>query len=519
MLIPRSFSIALLLVSFSAIPSYSAGPAVVTYQYSNTRIGANTQETILTQANVNVATFGKKFSYSIDGFVYGQPLYVPNLTIGGQVHNVVFVVTENNSIYAFDADGGGQLWHHFIDTPVPCAPINGCGVAPNLGITSTPVIDLSLGRIYVEGRTAPQSGGYWHGLHALDITTGNEVPGSPVVISASVPGTGYDHDANGNINFNRTTENNRSALLELNGVIYVAFGSTGDTDPYHGWILGYDAQTLQLRYTFCVTPNGATNGRRGGIWGGALASDGTYIYASVGNGGWDGTTDWGISYLKLAPSGHSLAVVDSFTPFNYQTLNNEDLDVGSAMATLLPWLSGPYHHEMVGAGKEGRIYVINRDSMGGFNPNFDNIVQEIPAALGQHTQHIYERSYSTPAYWGGWVFFIGTDDNVRQFKVSNGIWTTTPTAISPDTFPFPGANPTVSANGLTNGIVWALQRGNPPVLRAYKANNVSHELYNTAQNPGRDGIPGSAPKFCPPLVVNGKVYIGTNTTLVVYGLQ
>lgn len=499
----------------AAVPSYAAGPAVLTYQYNNMRIGANTQEMTLTQSNVNVATFGKKFSYSLDGFVYGQPLYVPNLTIGGKVHNVVFVVTENNSIYAFDADGGGQLWHHFIDTPVPCAPINGCGVAPALGITSTPVIDLSLGRIFVESRTAPKTGGYWHGLHALDITTGNEVPGSPAVISASVKGTGYDHDANGNIVFNSKTENNRSALLELNGVIYVAFASTGDTDPYHGWILGYDAQTLQLLYTFCVTPNG----ERGGIWGGALASDGKYIYAAVGNGTWDGTNDWGNSYMKLAPSGHSLAIVDSFTPFNYQTLNTEDLDLGSAMATLFPWLSGPYPHEMVGAGKEGRIYVVNRDSMGGFNPNGDDIIQEIPNALGQHTNHIYERSYSTPAYWGGWVYFIGTDDNVRSYKISNGLLTASPTAISPDTYPFPGANPSISANGLANGILWALQRGSPPVLRAYKANNVGHELYNTTQNASRDGIPGSAPKFCPPLVVNGKVYIGTNTTLVVYGLQ
>ena len=501
----------------TVVPAYSAGPAVVTYQYNNSRIGANTQETILTQTNVNVATFGKKFSYSIDGFVYGQPLYVPSLSIGGILHNVVFVVTENNSIYAFDADGGGQLWHHFIDTPVPCSPINGCGVAPALGITSTPVIDLSLGRIYVEARTAPSTGGYWHGLHALDITTGNEVTGSPVVISASVKGNGYDHDVNGNIVFNPKTENNRSALLELNGVIYVAFASTGDTDPYHGWILGYDARTLQLLYTFCVTPNGS----RGGIWGGALASDGKYIYASVGNGTWDGTAsnDWGDSYLKLAPSGNTLAVVDYFTPFNYQTLNSEDLDLGSAMATLLPWLSGPYPHEMVGAGKEGRIYVVNRDSMGEFHSGSDSIIQEIPNALGQHTTHTFERSYSTPAYWGGWVYFIGTDDNVRSFKVSSGLWTTTPTAISPETYPFPGANPTISANGSTNGILWALQRGSPPVLRAYKANNVAHELYNTTQNSARDTIPGSAPKFCPPLVVNGKVYVGTNTTLVVYGLQ
>lgn len=500
-----------------AVPSEVAGQAVVTYQYNNMRQGANTHETILTQTNVNVATFGKKFSYSIDGFMYGQPLYVPNLSIGGVPHNVVFVLTENNSIYAFDADGGGQLWHQFIDTPVPCSPINGCGVAPALGITATPVIDLSLGRIYVESRTAPKTGGYWHGLHALDITTGNEVPGSPVVISASVKGTGYDHDINGNIVFNRQTENDRSALLEVNGVVYVAFASTGDTDPYHGWILGYNASTLQLLYTFCVTPNG----QRGGIWGGALAADNSgLIYASVGNGTWDGTSDWGNSYLKLTPSGNTLAIADYFTPFNVQTLNTDDLDLGSAMAILLPWQSGPFPHEMVGAGKEGRIYVINRDNMGKFHQGDDSqIIQEIPNALGQHTTHTFERSYSTPAYWGGWVYFIGTDDNVRSFKISNGLLTTTPTAISPETFPFPGANPTISANGLTNGVLWAVQRGTPPVLRAYKANNVAHELYSTAQNPTRDKVPGSASKFTPPLVVNGKVYIGTNTNLIVYGLQ
>jgi len=491
--------------------------AVLTYAYSNMRQGANTHETLLTQANVNVNTFGKKFSYSIDGFPYGQPLYVPGLRINGTLHNVVYVVTENNSIYAFDADGGGQLWHHFIDSPVPCSPIHGCGVAPALGITATPVIDLALGRIYVESRTAPQSGGYWHGLHALDLVTGSEAPGSPVVISASVRGTGYDHDINGNINFNPTTENDRSALLEVNGIVYISFASTGDADPYHGWVLGYDASTLQLLYKFCVTPNGS----RGGIWGGPLAADNKgSIYAAVGNGTWDGTSDWGTSYRKLTPVNNTLAVADYFTPFNYQTLNAEDLDLGSAMATLLPWLSGPFPHEMVGAGKEGRIYVVNRDSMGRFHQGDDTqIIQSIPNALGQHSNHIYERSYSTPAYWAGWVYFIGSDDNVRSFKIHSGLLTTTPTSISPDTFPFPGSNATISANGTTNGILWAVKRGSPPVLRAYKANYVARELYNTAQNPARDGLPGSAPKFTPPLIVNGKVYVGTNTKLTVYGLR
>jgi outer membrane protein assembly factor BamB len=491
--------------------------AVLTYGYGNNRLGANTHETVLTPTNVNVNTFGKKFSYPIDGLPYGQVLYVPNLSINGTVHNVVYVVTENNSIYAFDADGGGQLWHHFIDTPVPCAPINGCGVAPALGITATPVIDLSLGRIFVESRTAPQSGGYWHGLHALDLTTGQEVQGSPVVLSARVRGNGYDHDVNGYINFNSQTENDRSALLELNGVVYLSFASTGDTDPYHGWILGYDARTLQLLYTFCVTPNGS----RGGIWGGPLAADNSgYIYAAVGNGTWDGTSDWGSSYLKLVPVGNTLQVSDYFTPFNYQTLNAEDLDLGSATATPLPWLGGTFPHEMIGAGKEGRIYVVNRDSMGKFHQGDDSqIVQEIPNALGQHTNHTYERSYSTPAYWGGWVYFIGTDDNVRSFKLHSGLLTTTPTAISPETFPFPGSNATISANGTTNGILWAVQRGSPPVLRAYKANNVGHELYNTAQNSSRDRLPGSTPKFTPPLVVNGKVYVGTSSNLTVYGLR
>lgn len=495
----------------------STGPPILTYQYGNMRVGANTQESTLTTSNVNVSTFGKKFTYSIDQYSYGQPLYVPNLSIGGIVHNVVFVVTENNSIYAFDADGGGQLWHHFIDTPIPCSAVHGCGIAPTVGITATPVIDLSLGRIYVESRTAPNSGGYWHGLHALDITTGNEVSGSPVVIAASVKGTGYDHDINGNIVFNRTTANDRSALLEVNSVIYISFASPGDADPYHGWVLGFDANTLQLLYTYCVTPNGS----RGGIWGGALSSDASgNIFAATGNGTWDSNNDWGDSYLKLVPNNNTLAVSDYFTPFNVQTLTADDLDIGSAMATLLPDQAGPFPHEMVGAGKEGRIYVINRDNMGKFHQGDDSqIIQEIPNALGDPVKDPFDRNFSSPAFWNGNLYFVGTDDTAKAFSVANGMLSTTPTSVSSELYPFPGANPTISANGNANGIVWLLQRGNPPVLRAYDATNLAHELFNSTQNATRDALPCCAPKFAPLLVVNGKVYVTTNSQLIVYGLQ
>ncbi len=501
------------------VPITVSGTAAYTYQYNNQRTGANTFETTLTPSNVNSTSFGKKFSYSVDAYIMGQPLYVPHMSIAGGTHNVVFVATENNSIYAFDADGGGQLWHHFIDTPVPCGDVaNGCEIAsPGIGITSTPVIDPTQGAhgaIYVEARTAP--GGvapFWHGLHKLDLATGAEMSGSPNVISAS---------ANG-VTFNKTTANNRPALLYADGAIYLGFTSPEpSTDP--GWVLGYDAVSMNQLYAF----NTAPASDEAGLWGAALAGDlSNFVYADTGNHNPNGPRAWGNSYIKLAPSGSTLSVVDWFTPFNESTLSADDLDLGSATAILLPLQPGSFPHEMIGAGKEGRIYVVNRDNMGHMQAGSDSqIIQSIPGALGQSPDS--EQNFTSPAYWNGHIYFFSVFDNGKAFSLTNGLLSTSPTSVTPEIYSCPlnpgvscrGATPTVSSNGNSNGIVWAVKPGSTSqpaaILYAYDATNLANELYNSNQNSSRDAL-GNGVKFAPPLVMNGKVYVGTRSALVVYG--
>jgi len=327
-----------------------------------------------------------------------------------------------------------------------------------------------------------------------------------------VAGTGYD-SVGGVVTFHPLTASDRPALLELGGVVYLASASYGDTDPYHGWIIGFSASNLGRTIVFNATPNG----QRGGIWGGPLASDGTFVYTAIGNGTWDGGPDWGDSYLKLSAGGGTLSVADFFTPFNQSTLNTKDIDLGSAMPTLLPtFISSKFPRIMIGAGKEGRIYVVNRDNMGHFNSACDcQIVQSIPNAVGASATG--NRNFSTPPYWNQNVYFSGTKDSVKRFRLntSTGLLTTTPADHSPTTYAFPGSNVVVSANGNGSGILWAVEKG-ASVLHAYDATKLSTELYNTNQNASRDSL-GSSIKFAPPLVVNGKVYVGTQNHLVVYG--
>jgi hypothetical protein len=504
-------------ISITVTGSLPTPPAVTTWGYGSRRNNVNTREFILTPTNVRVATFKKKFSYPVDGDIYGQPLFVPKLNVNGATHNVVYVATENNSVYAFDADGGGQLWKKSFGLTIPCGNIHGCGVAPAIGVTATPVIDATLGNIYVANRQFnPSTGVYSHSLHSLNLLTGAENPGSPVSITGSVQGTGYDA-INGTVTFNPKTASDRPALLELNGTIYVAFGSYGDADPYHGWIIGFSASNLARTVVFNDTPNG----QRGGIWGAPLASDGTFVYAATGNGTWDGGPDWGDSYLKLSPASGTLLQADFFTPFNVSVLTGHDRDLGSGMATLLPTFgSSSFPHVMIGAGKEGRIYVVNRDNMGHFNSACDcQIVQSIANAVGvaRNTSDL-QRNFSTPPYWNGNVYFSGTNDSVKRFHLSTvtSKLTTTPSDHSSTTYAFPGSNPVVSANGNGSGILWAVEKG-ASVLHAYDATKLSTELYNTNENATRDALGGSI-KFAPPLVVNGKVYVGTNSRLVVYGV-
>jgi hypothetical protein len=521
------------------------GTAVLTYQYNVQRTGANLFETILTPANVNTATFGKVFSCSVDSFIYGQPLFVPKMNIAGGTHNVVFVATENNSIYAFDADGKTctPLWHTFIDRPVPCStnsPVPGANCdlvfnTPGVGITSTMFIDPTQGShgvIYVEARTAPSGvGAFFHGLHKLDLTTGKEMPDGPSVINASIAGNACD-SVGGVVSFNSAAHNNRAALLYANGVVYIAFGSINDVPvcpngAYHGWILGYNAFNIKQQVTvFNTSRNKSTNGSGAGglgaIWGGALAASlSNIIFAVTANGPFDPTVgDWGNSYLKLQPSGSTLKVLDYFAP--YKIFNNDDQDLGASTGIILSGIPGPYPHELIGGDKNGTIYVVNSDAMGKFNRSLDQIIQELPGGVGVHLStsptcgtNANDCDYSTPAYWNGHLYFSGVNDHVKEFTLSNGLLTG-PMSQSSQTFGYPGATPTISANGTKNAIVWVVEPAKA-VLHAYDATNLGNELYNSRQNSTRDAL-GSNVKFAPVTVVNGRVYIGTKTRIVGYGL-
>jgi uncharacterized protein YjdB len=550
---PHTAGTHLVSATSKADPSQSASARVVvthyagtfTYHNDNARTGQNLNETVLTTGNVNQAQFGKLFSYPVDGQVYGQPLYVPSVNIGGQgTHNVVYVVTEHDSVYAFDANGATTkpLWHtSFINpgngiTTIPYTDISSFkNISPEFGITSTPVIDAAGGTLYVLARTKEVSGSvtsYVQRLHALDIRTGHERPGSPVVIQASVPGSG-DGSVQGDVRFDSLLENQRTGLLLLNGVVYIAWGSTGDTTPFHGWVMGYDAGTLLKVAVFNTTPNGS----EGGIWqgGGAPAADGAgNIFFMTGNGtltGATGDTDFGQSFLKLATSGGDLTLTDFFMPFNASDLNNQDRDLGSSGPLLLPDQPAPPQHLIVGTGKVGSIYLLNRDNMGGFNSaNDSQIIEETPPGTvgGAQTSTSHPGARCNPAYWQSQIYYAGFQDVLKAFRLLNGTIGVTPVSqsaaswVAGQPFNYPGAVPTVSANGLTNGIVWALQtdqfsNGGPSVLHAYDAANVSRELYNSSQAGSRDTA-GAAIKFTVPTVADGEVFVPTANELDAYGL-
>ncbi len=456
---------------------------VLTYHNDGAQSGVNPDETVLTPSNVNSADFGKVFSVPVDGQIYAQPVYLSGLSIPGQgTHNVVFVVTEHDSVYAFDSDTGSLIWHDsFINpsagvTSVPASALTGdFQFIPEVGISSTPVIDPTTNTLYVVALTKEVSGSttsYVYRLHALDVTTGAEKFGGPVEIQAEDNGTGEGNDGDGHVLFNAYRADQRAGLLLLNGVVYVGFASWGDTEPYHGWLIGYNAQTLQQAAVFDDTPNGS----EGGIWmsEGAPATDGTYIYVSTGNGTFDTTMDangfpiqgdYGDSIIKLAadPStsptnqninGWGLKVVDYFTPSNELYLDDNDLDLSGGLL-VLPDQPGPYPHELVGAGKQGTIYVINRDNMGKFDPNSDNVIQEIVDALPGG-------SFDTPAYFNGQVYYGGAGQDLQAYQVTNGLLSTSPTSQSGNIFHIHGATPSVSANGTADGVVWRWITALPP---------------------------------------------------------
>jgi outer membrane protein assembly factor BamB len=488
---------------------------VFTRHYNNARTGANTSETILTPANVNAQQFGILFQIPVDGFVMAQPLYVPNLNIPNQgTHNVVYVATENNTVYAFDADGKtmSPLWQASMNPPggeaVPCTDIgpDAC-VAPALGITATPTIDPASGTIYVEARSK-QNGSYSHHLHALDITTGQERSGSPVTISASVPGNG---DGGATVNFDPLAQNSRPALLLQNGVVYLSFGSIADLLHFHGWFLGYDAKSLKQVAVFCSTPNGA----EGSFWNaGGPAGDGASVFNIAANGDFGFDNNFGDTVFRFDSQ---LRIADSFTPFNQADLDSGDVDLGSGGPALLPDEVSTSPRLLITAGKEGRIYLLSRDHLGGFNAAGDQVVQEIPNALGtgagdcSKLPHCApsDANFSTPAYWHGKVYFGAMSDVIKAFSVSNGRLSTSPVSQSAIAMGVLGVAPVISANGNSNGILWVLDFENG-FLRAFDANNLGNELFE-------DGL--NVVEFTEPTVFNGKVYVGTQFDLTVYGLK
>ncbi len=480
-------------------------------------------ETTLTPSNVNVATFGKVAFLPADGKVDGQPLFVTQLSIGGSIHNVVYVVTEHNSVYAYDANTFALLWQDSLmgagETP---SDNRSCqDITPEIGITSTPVIDRNRGTngvIYVVAMTKDSNGGYHHRLHALDLATGAETLGGPTEITASAPGGGTA-SVNGVITFDPSLQTERAALTLVGGNIYMGWTSHCMQGNYHGWIMTYNAATLAQTGAMLVTPNGSA----GSVWmaGSGMASDGASVYVPDGNGSFDTTLnaqgmpvngDFGNTLMKL-PVG-TVTVSDYFTMTNTVLESNTDDDLGSGGTMLLPdqtTAAGAVKHLAVTAGKNNSIYVLDRDSLGKWNATTDNIWQELaPGTLAGGI-------WGSPAYYNGVVYYGGLNDNLKALPVTNAFLATTASSKSPTTFPYPGTTPAISANGSTNGIVWAAENGTTGALHAYDASNLANELYNSNQAGARDQW-GPGNKFITPMIALGRVYVGATNGVAVFGL-
>jgi hypothetical protein len=497
--------------------STAASTAVLTYHNDVGRTGQYTVETTLTPSNVGASTFGKKFSQPVDSYVYAQPLFVPGLTIGGGTHDVVFVETEANSVYAFDADAEEPvLWHTNVGTALSCSDLDDCGdLVPGAGITGTPVIDPSTQTMYLVALTKDSSGSH-HRLHALDLTTGAEKFGGPVEVAPTVPGTGANSDG-GMIVFDPSTHYQRCALLLTGGVVYIGVGANAESDSdNHGWILGYRASDLTATMTFCTSPDDYWSS----MWqsGGGLSSDADgYVYGESANGTFDvntGGSDYGDSALKLDSTGK---VVDYFTPHDQADLSNNDIDFGSANALVLPDQTGPVAHELLASGKPGILFLLDRDGMGHFQSGSDSqIVQSVSAF--PNTSGVTSGIFASPVYWNGTVYASGIGGGVQAYALGAGKLSSSPTSQNiHQQFRFPGATLAVSSSGTAAGILWVLD-GNAGVLYAYDATNVAMELYDTTQAASGRDTPGQPVKFAVPTVAGGHVYVGTQTELDVYGL-
>lgn len=547
--------------------------AVSTYHNDTARDGVNSREFALSSSTVTTAKFGKLFSCSVSGAIYTQPLWLKGVSIAGGTHNVIFVATQHDTAYLFDADSSPCVTYwsvNLLDTlhggtsgesPVNWSDVGYCygDIYPEVGVTGTPVIDTSTNTIYLvsaseanstnPGNCSSTSGDFYHRLHALDLGTGSEKYNAPVTIAASVPGTG-DGSTNGMVSFNSQLENNRSGLAESGGMIYVAFSAHEDATPYHGWLLAYSASNVQDQVAiFNTTPNGI-GGADGGIWagGGAPAIDsGGDVYVSTGNGIFDElppppNDDYGDSIIRLhnftgdTMNGVNLEISGYFTPYNQSTLAENDTDLGSGGVVLFPNLSGSGPtHLLTQVGKQGTIYLVNRDSMGQYNSSNNNqILQSFTASNGQ---------WGVPALWHNNLYVGGQYDSVKQFSFNSStkLFSVNVTSHSSESFGYPGTTPSVSSENATRGIVWAIDASHygyaspnagvncsvvplpsgcsgPAVLHAYNATNLAQEYWNSSQAANNRDRAGNAVKFVPPTIANGKVYVGTRTEVDVYGL-
>lgn len=527
-----------LVVAVLGIVMTAAAQDVLTWHNDNARTGQNLNEKILTLQNVNPGTFGKLFVIHVDGKVDAEPLYVSGIEIPGRGRrNVLYVATEHDSLYAFNADTGSVFWHvRLLKAGESPSDDRSCGqVIPEIGITSTPVIDLHRGlhgTIYVVAMSKDQQGNYFQRLHALDLQEGREEFGGPVDIHATFPGKGaVSH--NGTDVFDPKQYEERAALLLANGVVYTSWASHCDIDPYNGWVIGYNAQTLKQEGALDFTPNG----EKGSVWqsgAGPAADPQGYIYLLAANGSFDTTLDargfpsqgdFGNSFLKIAATGGSISVLDYFTMYNVEAENSRDDDLGSGGPLVLPPMkddSQKTWHLVVGAGKDLSIYVANRDDMGKFNPKGNpNIYQEVSHAM----KHGFSRPI--PAYFDGRLYYASTDDTLRDYRFQNARLIAEPVSQTAVKFGYPGSAPSISANGSRNGIVWSVENVKftydprysiPAVLHAFDASNLAHELYSSNAAPsGRDHF-GAGNKFITPMIANGKVYVGTTDGVGVFGL-
>jgi hypothetical protein len=524
---PRLSIFPLILVAFfvAASAPHAVSQDVLTYHNNNARTGLNPSETTLTLSNVNAASFGKLFVLSVDGLVDAEPLYLSAVPISGSgTHNLLIVATEHDSVYAFDADSGSLIWHvTTLKSGETTSDDRGCSqVTPEIGITSTPVISRpqgSNGIIYTVAMSKDSSGNYHQRLHAIDAPTGNELLNGPVNIAAKFPGTG-DNSSGGFVIFDPSQYEERSGLLLVDGLVYLAWTSHCDIRPYTGWIMGYGRTTLAQATVLNVTPNG----NEGSIWGagaGPAADDDGNIFFLDANGIFDSTLnssgfpssgDYGNAFVRLTTKG-GLAVADYFEMDNGQQESDDDIDLGSGGAILLPTMkdsSGTTWQLAAGAGKDSNLYVVNRNSMGKFNPNSNKMYQELSGALPGGI-------WSMPAFFDGRLYFGPVDEPILAFQFKQAKLLTTPVAQTANSFGYPGATPSISSNKSDNAIVWATENTNPAVLHAFNAATLQ-ELYNTNQAAGGRDQFGAGNKFITPLIINGKVYVGTTNGVGVFGL-